>query len=543
MCGIIAGNVKTTEIILKESIKSLSNRGPDLQNFVLSNDYFFGHTLLSLFSSDPLKSIQPISSKNYIGCVNGEIYNYYYLRKILEEKGYVFTTESDSEVVIHGLDYFGIDILNKLEGEFCFVSYNIYSKTWICAVDKFGTKPLKYFNSPSKFLIASTIKALTILDPTLRNFDINSILFSFATQVLPDNRTIINDIHTIPPGHYITVTHNSITTTKYLDEQEQSIFDISLIDDLLNQAVLSRIKGHNKVSLALSSGVDSSIIACYLKKNQIDFHCYSVDFVDSQYSEIADITEFVNRHELNHTTIPITSSDLMNHFEQTVLNAESIIFNTHTVGKLLLNKQALSDGYKVMLTGDGADEIFYGYPHLHTDDEYQFITDSEQIGLKYINLLSDECNYQVNVMRNEAPAISIYKNHWLNNYGLKILGDSQSASISQEHRYPFLDNRLTSYINGIHDFRKMNHPSKQVLRTIMKQYDDKQHTMIKKPFFSPVVISNWSELIEKYILENSKLHDLGLFNKNQLRKFMLLNTSGIIVTQLMSLGMLSSHYG
>ena len=77
----------------------------------------------------------------------------------------------------------------------------------------------------------------------------------------------------------------------------------------------------------------------------------------------------------------------------------------------------------------------------------------------------------------------------------------------------------------------------------MKQYDDKQHTMIKKPFFSPVVISNWSELIEKYILENSKLHDLGLFNKNQLRKFILLNTSGIILTQLMSLGMLSSHYG
>ena len=192
MCGIVAGSSLGLNIDnINQAIAILANRGPDWKNLWTNEHNFIGHTLLSLFSASVDKAIQPIYSytKNLVGCVNGEVYNYPALREKLEKIGCNFYTNSDAEVLINGIDQFGTKFLNEINGEFAFVVFNILEKEWIAGVDRFGTKPLKYYLDHNKFFIASNANTLQELGINL-TLDVDSCLHSLALQVLDKNRTI-----------------------------------------------------------------------------------------------------------------------------------------------------------------------------------------------------------------------------------------------------------------------------------------------------------------------------------------------------------------
>jgi asparagine synthase (glutamine-hydrolysing) len=547
MCGIIAVNFTDGESI-KRSLISLSSRGPDNQHYLTINGRFLGHTLLSLFSPDIKNSQQPIQDNGITVCANGEIYNYRELKTDLERWGYQFKTTSDCEVIVHGLHKYGLELLNKIDGEFCFVSFNSLTNLWICATDRFGTKPLKYSKINSRFIIGSTIESIVNIDDDLKgDLDIESIKFCLRNQVFQDDRTFLSRIMSIPSASVLTFNE----TTGYFNvsnytkpTRESELVDLDRVDYLLERAVIKRLNPDNKISLSLSSGVDSSIIAIYLKKNNIDFSCYTVDFKGSQYSELQDVINFSGRHELEVNTVSISPDDLKNNFVNGILNAESMAINSHVAAKFILNNKSKADGHKISFTGDGADEIFYGYSHFHTDDPYQFISNSEATSLKMSNLLDGVCFDSSHSIRNSyKTAKDIYQEYWLNNYGLKIIGDSQSASIGQEHRYPFLDYDLNDYLNTISNFKDNNYPSKTILRQIMARYDIVQSNIPKKPFTGHLIDFSWKKMYQEWVIENDKLHSTRLFNRNRIEKWIESPDSSIVTTQLISLGILLRTYG
>jgi asparagine synthase (glutamine-hydrolysing) len=545
MCGIVCGNIVDDEFINRALI-SLSSRGPDGNGVVKIDNVFLGHTLLSIFTENP--TAQPIWSndKTVVGCVNGEIYNYRILRRILENNGYVFDTDSDSEVLVHGIHWKGKEFVKYLDGEFCFVTYNTKSKLWICAVDTFSTKPLKYYLDRTSFFIASNAKALFELGIKL-HIDNESCLFSFASQCLPNGKTLFKNILTIPPSYILTIDDDLNSSLEKYACSDSFDTDLDNIEFLLESAILGRVPKYKKLAVALSSGIDSSSIAYYLKKNEFDFQCFSIDFPGSMYSESSDILEFCKRHDISTMFVNITDKDLISNFPIVVLNSENLSMNPHAVGKYLMNKEMLRQGYKVCLTGDGADELFYGYSHFHTDNEFQFLIDSANIGKKYLDIFSKSSEeiFNLNCISNEiqGSAQDLYYKYWLSEYGLKILGDSQSASIGQEHRYPFLDRDMHTHINSIRNFRSLNYPSKQVLRKIVSKWDHVLAGIPKKPFISPIIDKNWLHLFESYVFENNIFFDLDLFERNKMITYIRqlkseTFPSSIILSQILSLGIL-----
>lgn len=547
MCGIIAANFTDPESV-KRSLISLSSRGPDNQHYLTINGRFLGHSLLSLFSQDIKNSQQPIQHNGITVCANGEIYNYRELKTDLEGSGYIFTTTSDCEVIVHGLHKYGLEILNKLDGEFCFVSFNSLTDTWICATDRFGTKPLKYSKINSRFVIGSTVESIINIDHDLKSdLDIESIKFCLYNQVFQDDKTFLSKIMSIPSASVLVFNETTgyFNISRYTNgNRESQSVDLDKVDYLLERAVLKRLNPNNKISLSLSSGVDSSIIALYLKKNNIDFSSYTVDFTGSEYSELWDVVNFGGRHDLGINVVSISPDDLKNNFVKSILNAESLAINSHVAAKFILNNKSKSDGHKISFTGDGADEIFYGYSHFHTHDPYQFISNSEATSLKMSNLLEGEFIDSSYSIRNPLKtAKDIYQEYWLNNYGLKIIGDSQSASIGQEHRYPFLDYDLNDYLNTIADFKDINYPSKTILRQVMARYDVVQSNIPKKPFTGHLIDFSWKKMYQEWVIENDKLHSTGLFNRNKIEKWIESPNSSIVTTQLISLGILLRTYG
>jgi asparagine synthase (glutamine-hydrolysing) len=545
MCGIVCGNIVDNEFI-NRALTSLSPRGPDGNGVVKIDNVFLGHTLLSIFTEDPVT--QPIWSndKTVVGCVNGEIYNYRILRRILENNGYVFETDSDSEVLVHGIHWKGKEFVKYLDGEFCFVTYNTKSKSWICAVDSFSTKPLKYYLDKNSFFIASNATTISALGIDL-DIDIESCLFSFASQCLPNGKTLYKNIFTIPPSYILSIDDDLNSSLEKYACSDNFDSDLDNIEFLLESAILGRSPKYKKLAVALSSGIDSSSIAYYLKKNDFDFQCFSIDFPESIYSESNDIKKFCKRHNISTTFVNISGNDLILNFPTVILNSENLSMNPHAVGKYLMNKEMINQGYKVCLTGDGADELFYGYSHFHTDNKFQFILDSSNTGSKYLEIFSESFKKVFNLScilaESKGSVQDLYYKYWLSEYGLKILGDSQSASVGQEHRYPFLDRDMHSHINSIKDFRSLNYPSKQVLRNIVEKWDKELANIPKRPFISPIIDKNWLHLFEKYVFENNKFFELGFFERDKLIPYIQqlkseTFPSSIILSQILSLGIL-----
>jgi asparagine synthase (glutamine-hydrolysing) len=543
MCGIIAGtDRKVTDAYLAESLVRLSRRGPDYSNFIRLNDSFLGFTLLGLASLNNETLHQPHYNhdKSIITCINGEIYNHAELRTMLQRRGYVFVSESDCEVVVHGLDCYGSDFISHLDGEFVIVAYFKSTRRWLCATDATGTKPLKYTLSKNSFKVASSVAALKSLNVPI-TLDIDNVLFTFNNLCSPITKTLFTGIQTIPPG-YILEVDSQFTPTLYSYTKISHPGDI---DVLLSDAISKRVPKF-PLALTLSGGIDSCIIALYLKKLQHTFTCYTVDFVGSKFSELVDVERFCSRHSLRTKVVTITPDDLRSNFCESVINAEHLVINPHSAAKLLINKEMNADGFRVCMTGDGADELFYGYSHFHTSDEYQFLRDSTMIGAQYTQLLKPELRGRLlssNLFDdyscfNSDPSVQeLYYSYWLNEYGLKILSDSQSMSQSIEYRYPFVDSNLM----GFHSSREENTPSKQILRNLVSHYDPELSLIPKRAFTAPYIDSRWSNMFEEFVYEEPAIRNI--FEVDKLRAYIgSVKASTVLKTQILSLGIIHKEF-
>lgn len=369
MCGILGGYGKQINDFVKSNLHNLSRRGPDNQGFIgLDNGLVFGATRLAMTDPEP-RSNQPMideSNGNMI-VFNGEIYNYKFIKKNLISKGIKFFTESDTEVLLKAINYYGSSFVYKLEGMFAFAMYHRVNNKVILARDFLGKKPLYFHKSENQFYFSSQIDLIkkALVGTSIDN---ESLMTFLRVGYLIDPSTMYNEINSLAPGSVleINLSSNLISSSfNFVPDAISNPKNLS-INESVNEAILERIDGHNKFAISLSGGVDSTIIALELSKIDRDCQVYSMRWSDSDK----------NSYNFDHDSAQKIAAQLKLPFNSVEMGKVNDIPSLLTrylqacgepnssptgLSMMALYSQMASDGIKLALTGDGADEVFGGY--------------------------------------------------------------------------------------------------------------------------------------------------------------------------------------
>lgn len=379
MCGIFSV-FSTSHIISETSVRAgldtLYHRGPDHQSIWVSKDkkVALGHTRLSII--DLSTGDQPISnaSDTVHLVANGEFYDFEEIRDNLIKKGHFFKTRSDSEIALHLYHEYGSACLKHLRGEFSFCIWDANNQQFFAARDRFGIKPLFYAEHNGKVYFASEIKALLAAGvPAIWDEDAYvSRAFFFR------DRTLFKNIHQIPPGHFLIATHGGVRIIKYWDFdycKKNAYSHVNnegeIIDDIreaLNDSVKTRLRADVPVGVYLSGGVDScAVMGMAAEQHNQVIDAFTISFDDKDYDETFLAREMADKVNARFHSIPVKQSDLADNFSDAIWHSETLCLNSHGVAKFLLSKAVSKQGFKVVLTGEGSDEIFAGYSAFRSD--------------------------------------------------------------------------------------------------------------------------------------------------------------------------------
>jgi asparagine synthase (glutamine-hydrolysing) len=374
MCGI-AGiyNVEPgCEEIIRRMISIMGHRGPDENGLYIDDKVALGHARLSILGLRD--GGQPIGNEDSTLWIvfNGEIFNYPELKVELQEKGHSFRTGTDTEILVHIYEEYGTDCLQRLNGQFALAIWDSRKEELFLARDRVGISPLHYCWADGKFVFASEIKAL-FLDPSVtREIDIHALsqVFTLWTPLIP--RTIFKDVYELPPGHFMLLRRGKIVRQEsfreisyYLPEARWSgSFDDAVEEtrQILLDAIRIRLRADVPVGAYLSGGLDSSIITSLISGNfNNNLRTFSIGFRDEKFDESPFQRLMVNHLGTDHSHIEIDNGDIRQHFPAVIWHCEKPLLRTAPVPMFLLSRLVRENGYKVVLTGEGADEVFAGY--------------------------------------------------------------------------------------------------------------------------------------------------------------------------------------
>lgn len=374
MCGI-AGilNLNKQQEIPLNTIKSmaeiLQHRGPDGFGFYIDDTIGLAHARLSIIDLEG--GWQPIYNENKTICIilNGEIFNFIELREFLIDKGHTFSTKSDTEVIIHLYEEYGIECLNHLNGQFAFAIWDKEKERLFLARDRVGIRPLFYTLSNGTLIFASEIKSLFINERINREIDPYALdqIFTFWMTIPP--RTAFRNIYELPSGHYMVVEKGNINIRRYWDPdfipdtnlRTEAEYAEALLELLVNSARL-QLRADVPVGAYLSGGIDSSVITTLIKQyTDTPLRTFSVTFSDKAYDESAYQRQMIEFLGADHSNINCTYSSIGNIFPEVIWHTEKPILRTAPAPLFLLSKLVRDSGYKVVLTGEGSDEILSGY--------------------------------------------------------------------------------------------------------------------------------------------------------------------------------------
>ncbi|KAJ7726323.1 putative asparagine synthase [Mycena maculata] len=370
---------------LQKSLELIRHRGPDDTGIYVSPDGRIGLGHVRLAIIDVAHGKQPLSDETEaVHCVvNGELYDYASLRADLEVKGSKFKTDSDSELVLHLYKHYGLSLAFHLRGEFAFVLYDSTRRLILAARDRFGIKPLYYTQVNGQLLLASEIKAFLPFGFKAA-WNVESIVHQGEYA---DDRTIFRGVYKIPPGHYLTYDrHNQLRVVTYWDHSfltqganvihhQRSIDDaIAAVRQLVVNSVRIRLRSDVPFAVNLSGGIDSAAIAgiasAALKERDPNarLDVFTLAFPDRQDVDEAPVARRMAESvgAIMHVVRP-TEEELVAEFEPSVWYSEAPLIYLHGAGKILLSKAVRERGFKVVLSGEGADELFGGYNYLLPD--------------------------------------------------------------------------------------------------------------------------------------------------------------------------------
>ena len=348
---------------------TLQHRGPDQDGKYVDSEIALGIRRLSVI--DPDKGNQPIFSNNKSLVIvhNGEVYNYKTLRKELEYKGYYFETNTDTEVIVNLYQEKGADCLQYLNGMFAFAIYNIENKELFIARDRFGIKPLYFYNgNNNKFIFSSELKGITVLDDFDLNISFDAIDLYLTMESIPAPFTIYDDVYKLEQGHYLQLKKGSVEKKKWYELSYQPKLNysneldyIEELDGLIDESVRKRTISDVPLGAFLSGGLDSSLITHYLNKYHNNLNTFSIGFEDVSFDE-SKYSRAVSNHLCTSHHEEIFSTDSMLDLLPNLWNnmdepfADPSFLPTFILSKFTKNEVTVS------LSGDGGDEIFGGYP-------------------------------------------------------------------------------------------------------------------------------------------------------------------------------------
>jgi asparagine synthase (glutamine-hydrolysing) len=335
-----------------------------------------GHARLSIIDLET--GDQPIASEDgrLHLVANGELYDFERIRGELERDGHRFRTRSDSEIALHLYEDRGPGALAALRGEFAFAVWDGRDRQLFVARDRFGIKPLYYTQYGGRFYLASEIKALAALGVPLC-WD-EDTLYDVHFVSHPPDRTLFAGIYQLPPASYLVTDGEHVRILPYWDwnyppdDGVQGVADprewAERLEHALDEAVRLRLRADVPVACYLSGGVDScTVLGFAARQSSAPIRAFTLAFDHADYDESALAREQADRSGAEYVQIDIRSEHLADHLADAVYHAERPIANAHIAAKYLLSRAVRDAGIKVVLTGEGSDEIFAGYPHFRRD--------------------------------------------------------------------------------------------------------------------------------------------------------------------------------
>lgn len=376
MCGIVGYASTTTPIDRKQfdyMRDTMIHRGPDgmASAFLEEDRLALGHRRLSIIDLSE-RSAQPMASEDgqFWITFNGEIYNYKSLKAELESK-YTFRSTGDTEVLLHGYQEWGIEgLLKRVNGMFAFGIADLHKRRLVIARDRIGIKPLYYSHVDDRLIFASEIKAITAHRHVSRKLSKHGLASYFRYRYIIGPYSIYDDIQKLMPGHYMEydLDRGNLSSTPYWS-LEQSLNDSSkpeeaLIEDIsqrFDEAVKKRaIAADVAVHTFLSGGIDSSMVTAVLKKYAPKMAAYTIEVVDEQKNELEDARRTAERLEIELKASRIDAKVFQDSHNEVIAAYDEPLADTSNIPTYFLCKLA-GEHVKVALSGDGGDELFYGY--------------------------------------------------------------------------------------------------------------------------------------------------------------------------------------
>lgn len=355
---------------------ALRHRGPDGQGHWIAPDECAGlaHTRLSIIDLDT--GAQPIANENDTirVVVNGELYGFEAIRRNLEKRGHRFRTRSDAEIVLHLYEEYGTGCLKHLRGEFAFVLWDDNRKTLFAARDRFGIKPLFYAERSDAIYLASEAKALFAagVPAAWDEESVFQVLFACVAQ----DRSLFRGVHQVPPGHFLVASDRGVELGRYWDADypvapessresagtEDPRECLEQVRSLLEESVRLRMRADVPVGCLLSGGLDSSVaLGIASAQGARPMAAYTIGFDHPDYDESAWARRSAEFAGANLTVVSAADAVLAEHFVESVRHGEIMQYNAHGTARYILSDAVRRSGYKSVLAGEGADELFAGY--------------------------------------------------------------------------------------------------------------------------------------------------------------------------------------
>lgn len=577
ICGFVKFNARASgedSRIIERMNDRLRHRGPDAQDTMLFENVALGFSRLSIIGLD--NGMQPICNEDesLVLICNGEIFNYIELREELRSRGHAFKTRSDVEVIVHLYEEHGMNFLNKLNGQFAFALYDKKIKTLFCARDQMGIVPLYYTRAGNNFVFGSEIKAILEHPAATREVDMVGLdqVLTFAGLVSP--RTMFKNIHSLENGHYLRIDDNgNVADCEYWDlifpEGEVTLngktedFYVDQLEELFEKSIHLRLRAEVPSGLYLSGGLDSSMIT--MKVNQLHpqavKEAFAIDFAESQLSETSYQLLVARASNTNLNKKTFLYKDISERLIKTIYHCECPLKETYNTASLSLSEATRAKGIKVILSGEGADELFAGYvgyrfdkmramnaipgsthpaeeklrakiwgdKSLHYENNFleatsrkrMLYSDAVNASFEEVNCL----NYKVINQERLANRDVLNQRSYLD-YKLRLVdhlvtdhGDKMALANSVEVRYPFLDKAFIDYSATLPPAIKLkDFTEKYILKRMASRFVPDQIINREKFGFvapgSPYLLQNNIEYVND-LLSYDLIKKQGYFNPDQ----------------------------
>ncbi len=382
MCGICGFNWKDKKLI-KSMNDVIRHRGPDQDGVYCCEDISFGHRRLSIIDLSE-HGRQPMFNEDKSVCMvfNGEIYNYEELKPQLIASGHKFVSDSDSEVIIHAYEEYGIDVLEKLRGMFAFAIWDSQKEEMFLARDRIGIKPLYYYHKDEKFLFGSEIKSILEDDTVPRVVNLQAMYDYIGFEFVPAPQTMFKDIYKVPAGHYLILKGDQLEIKEYWDmslvpAQEQLSFEESVEREReeLEYAVKSHLMSDVPLGVFLSGGLDSSALVAMMRKHiSGPLKTFTIGYDDKTFSEVEYAKQVADYFDTEHHVL-ILDKLKPDYIEKALWHLDEPMTDLSAVPLFLLCEQ-VKEHATVCLSGEGGDESFAGYDRFKAsrmDSFYRYV--------------------------------------------------------------------------------------------------------------------------------------------------------------------------